>query len=145
MSSYPVIDSVRVAVMSPEGLVVMARRAEGHQQAGMLEVFGGKVDKGERPLDAAIRELDEEYRQGVEFVNLEPVECKPYTYVTPEYREKTMRVHAFLASALRPVQSFLSEEHMGGSQVLVPPHQVSELPNVTRASKLAMDALAILL
>ena len=51
---------VAVALVDPDGRVLIAQRPEGKAMAGMWEFPGGKVDPGERPEDALIRELDEE-------------------------------------------------------------------------------------
>src|SRR5665647_642782 len=52
--------SIRTLVENGRGEFAMARRAPGFERAGMWEFPGGKVDPGEMPLDAALRELVEE-------------------------------------------------------------------------------------
>ena len=51
---------VAVALLDPDGRVLLAQRPEGKAMAGLWEFPGGKVEPGERPEDALIRELDEE-------------------------------------------------------------------------------------
>lgn len=51
---------VAVALVDPDGRVLIAQRPEGKAMAGLWEFPGGKVDPGERPEAALIRELDEE-------------------------------------------------------------------------------------
>lgn len=51
---------VACAVVDRDGRVLLARRPEGRDMAGLWEFPGGKVDPGERPEDALIRELAEE-------------------------------------------------------------------------------------
>jgi 8-oxo-dGTP diphosphatase len=49
-----------VALIDPEGRVLLAKRPEGKSLAGLWEFPGGKVDPGETPEAALIRELKEE-------------------------------------------------------------------------------------
>jgi 8-oxo-dGTP diphosphatase len=48
------------ALIDPDGRVLLARRPEGKPLAGLWEFPGGKVDAGETPEAALIRELKEE-------------------------------------------------------------------------------------
>jgi len=49
-----------VALIDPEGRVLMAQRPEGKSMAGLWEFPGGKIEPGETPEIALIRELQEE-------------------------------------------------------------------------------------
>ncbi|MDB6176790.1 (deoxy)nucleoside triphosphate pyrophosphohydrolase [Paracoccus sp. Z330] len=49
-----------VALIDPDGRVLLAQRPEGKPMAGLWEFPGGKVEPGETPEVALIRELDEE-------------------------------------------------------------------------------------
>ncbi len=49
-----------VALIDPDGRVLIARRPEGKAMAGLWEFPGGKVEPGETPEAALIRELREE-------------------------------------------------------------------------------------
>ena len=49
-----------VALIDPDGRVLLAQRPEGKSLAGLWEFPGGKVDPGETPEAALIRELHEE-------------------------------------------------------------------------------------
>ena len=49
-----------VALIDPDGRVLLAQRPEGKSLAGLWEFPGGKVDPGETPEAALIRELREE-------------------------------------------------------------------------------------
>jgi 8-oxo-dGTP diphosphatase len=49
-----------VALIDPDGRVLLAQRPEGKSMAGLWEFPGGKVEPGETPEAALIRELKEE-------------------------------------------------------------------------------------
>lgn len=51
---------VAVALIDTDGRVLIAKRPEGKSLAGLWEFPGGKVEPGERPEAALIRELKEE-------------------------------------------------------------------------------------
>ena len=51
---------VAVALIDPDGRILLAQRPEGKSLAGLWEFPGGKVETGETPEAALIRELSEE-------------------------------------------------------------------------------------
>lgn len=59
-AAVPTVLVVAVALIDPDGRVLIAKRPEGKQLAGLWEFPGGKVEPGERPEAALIRELREE-------------------------------------------------------------------------------------
>ena len=56
----PIVLVVAVALIDVDGRVLIAKRPEGKKLAGLWEFPGGKVEPGERPEAALIRELREE-------------------------------------------------------------------------------------
>lgn len=56
----PVILVVAVAMVDHDGRVLLAQRPAGKKMAGLWEFPGGKVETGERPETALVRELKEE-------------------------------------------------------------------------------------
>jgi 8-oxo-dGTP diphosphatase len=71
---------VAAALVDPDGRVLIAQRPEGKQLAGLWEFPGGKVDPGERPEAALIRELGEELGIEVEEACLAPLTFASHTY-----------------------------------------------------------------
>jgi len=51
---------VACAVVDPDMRILLAQRPEGKAMAGLWEFPGGKIEAGETPEDALIRELQEE-------------------------------------------------------------------------------------
>lgn len=51
---------VAAALIDKDGRILLAQRPEGKSMAGLWEFPGGKVDEGETPEAALIRELSEE-------------------------------------------------------------------------------------
>jgi 8-oxo-dGTP diphosphatase len=58
--SKPVILVAACALVDVDGRVLIAQRPEGKQLAGLWEFPGGKVEPGEAPEQALVRELKEE-------------------------------------------------------------------------------------
>ena len=60
MPVVPVVPVVAAAVVDRAGAVLIAQRPPGKHLAGRWEFPGGKVDLGESPEAALVRELEEE-------------------------------------------------------------------------------------
>lgn len=71
---------VAVALVDPEGRVLIAQRPEGKKMAGLWEFPGGKVEAGETPEGALIRELSEELGIAVKEPCLAPFTFASHTY-----------------------------------------------------------------
>ena len=69
-----------VALIDADGRVLLAKRPEGKSLAGLWEFPGGKVESGERPEQALIRELNEELGIDVERSCLAPLTFASHTY-----------------------------------------------------------------
>ncbi len=69
-----------VALIDPDGRVLLAQRPEGKSMAGLWEFPGGKVEAGETPEGALVRELHEEL--GIETWSscLAPLTFASHTY-----------------------------------------------------------------
>ncbi len=71
---------VAAALVDDEGRVLIAQRPQGKQLAGLWEFPGGKVEAGETPELALIRELDEELGIVVKEACLAPFVFASHTY-----------------------------------------------------------------
>ncbi|OAI25268.1 NTP pyrophosphohydrolase [Methylosinus sp. R-45379] len=71
---------VAAALVDPQGRVLIAQRPQGKQLAGLWEFPGGKLDPGERPEQALVRELAEELGIEVETADLAPLTFASHAY-----------------------------------------------------------------
>lgn len=69
-----------VALIDRDGRVLLAQRPEGKSMAGLWEFPGGKVDPGETPEAALIRELHEELGIGTWESCLAPLTFASHAY-----------------------------------------------------------------
>lgn len=60
MENISTMTVVAAALVNREGQVLLQQRPEGKQMAGLWEFPGGKIEPGERPEAALVRELEEE-------------------------------------------------------------------------------------
>jgi 8-oxo-dGTP diphosphatase len=80
--ALPLVLVAAVALVDADGRVLLARRPEGKPMAGLWEFPGGKVDPGETPETALIRELAEEL--GIDVA----ASClAPFTFASHAYPE----------------------------------------------------------
>lgn len=69
-----------VALIDADGRVLIARRPEGKAMASLWEFPGGKVEAGERPETALLRELKEELGINVSEACLAPLTFASHSY-----------------------------------------------------------------
>jgi 8-oxo-dGTP diphosphatase len=76
----PCILVVAAALIDPDGRVLIAQRPPGKNMAGLWEFPGGKIETGETPEAALIRELREELGIHVQAPCLAPFTFASHTY-----------------------------------------------------------------
>lgn len=76
----PIVLVAAVALIDVDGRVLLAERPPGKHLAGMWEFPGGKVQPGETPEAALIRELDEELGIGTHESCLAPFTFASHSY-----------------------------------------------------------------
>ena len=82
MTDLPTVLVAAVALFDVDGRVLIAQRPAGKSMAGVWEFPGGKVEPGETPERALIRELREEL--GIDTVE----SClAPFTFASHAYEE----------------------------------------------------------
>lgn len=71
---------VAIALQDADGRYLLAQRPEGKSMAGLWEFPGGKIEPGESPEQALIREIFEELGVEIEAKHLEPVTFTSFAY-----------------------------------------------------------------
>lgn len=80
--SRPIVLVAAVALVDGDGRVLVAQRPEGKAMAGLWEFPGGKVEPGETPEAALIRELREELGIDTKAACLAPFTFASHGYET---------------------------------------------------------------
>ena len=75
-----------VALIDRDGRLLLAQRPEGKPMAGLWEFPGGKIEPGETPETALIRELDEELGINTAASCLAPLSFASHRYDASESR-----------------------------------------------------------
>ena len=76
----PVITVAAAALVNAEGQILVAQRPEGKAMAGLWEFPGGKLEPGETPEAALIRELKEELGIDTNHSCLSPIAFASHSY-----------------------------------------------------------------
>lgn len=76
----PLVLVVAAALYNANGEILLAQRPEGKSMAGLWEFPGGKVEPGETPARALVRELQEELSISVDEVDLTPITFASHDY-----------------------------------------------------------------
>lgn len=87
---------VAAALFNDHGRVLLAQRPEGKAMAGLWEFPGGKLEDGETPEAALVRELREELSIEINEKDLKPLTFTSFAYqsfhlLMPLYRCETWR------------------------------------------------------
>jgi 8-oxo-dGTP diphosphatase len=78
----PLLLVAACALVDADGRVLLSQRPEGKTLAGLWEFPGGKVDPGETPEQALVRELQEELGIETKIACLAPLTFASHTYET---------------------------------------------------------------
>ena len=76
----PILWAVAAVLVNEKGHILLAERPPGKSMAGVWEVPGGKIEPGETPEEALIRELKEEIGVDVEEEDLTPLSFISFPY-----------------------------------------------------------------
>ena len=82
---------IALAIVVREGLVLVAERAAAQHLPGTWEFPGGKIEEGEEPADAALRELREE-------TGLTSASATALLVSVHDYPDRRLRFHAFVVT-----------------------------------------------
>ena len=81
-NAVPITLVVAAALVDPDGRVLIAERPPGKAMAGLWEFPGGKIEPGETPESALIRELYEELG-----ITVKPACLAPFTFASHGYQQ----------------------------------------------------------
>lgn len=112
-----VVHVVAGLIRDPRGRILLARRTEGRDLAGLWEFPGGKVEAGENAEAALARELREEL--GIEAEVGEPLVAVPQRYPHKRLRLDVRRIARWRGSA---------RGQEGQALAWVPPHKLPDYP-----------------
>ncbi len=87
----PIVIVAACALLDQESAVLIAKRPEGRPLAGLWEFPGGKVEAGEEPEEALIRELHEEL--GIDIVKRD---LTPLTFASHAYPDFHLLMPVYL-------------------------------------------------
>jgi 8-oxo-dGTP diphosphatase len=85
-TAMPMLTVVCAALIDGEGRVLLQQRAPGRAMAGLWEFPGGKVEPGERPEAALVRELEEELG-----IQVDPAQLAPAAFASADGAEASGR------------------------------------------------------
>ncbi len=119
LSDVKTVLVVAVALIDTDGRVLIAQRPEGKQLAGLWEFPGGKVEPGERPEAALIRELKEELG-----IDVNEACLAPFVFTSHAYESFHLLMPLYLCRRWSGVVQ--AREHSGLKWVR--PAQLSDYP-----------------
>jgi 8-oxo-dGTP diphosphatase len=130
----PIVIVAACALLDPEGAVLIAKRPAGRPLAGLWEFPGGKVETGERPEDALIRELREEL--GIEIA---AGDLTPLTFASHAYPEVHLLMPVYLCRRWRGAAA----AHEGQELLWVKPDTLHlyDMPPADEPLKVALPKL----
>ena len=79
-AGLPIVTVVAVALLDADGRILLAQRPPGKTMAGLWEFPGGKLEAGETPEAALVRELQEELGVDIRASCLAPLTFASHSY-----------------------------------------------------------------
>ncbi len=90
-NARPLVIVAAAALVRDDGRLLLAQRPEGKSMAGLWELPGGKLEPGESPQTALVRELREELEIGVD-----PADLQAFTFAAHGYEKFELLMPVFL-------------------------------------------------
>ena len=95
-AGYPLLFVVAAALIAEDGRVLVQQRAPHRSMPGLWEFPGGKVEAGETPEAALVRELEEELG-----VQLDPDALMPTAFASEALGDRHLLLLLYTATAWR--------------------------------------------
>jgi 8-oxo-dGTP diphosphatase len=119
VTKNPTLTVVAAALVDGEGRVLLQQRSPGREMAGLWEFPGGKIDEGERPEAALIRELKEELG-----IDIDAACLAPATFASADLGERHLLLLLYICRKWRGTPQPLDATALKW----VRPNQMSALP-----------------
>jgi 8-oxo-dGTP diphosphatase len=118
-SQKPVVFVSAVALVDRDGRVLIAQRPPEKSMAGLWEFPGGKIEPGETPELALIREMKEELG-----ITIKPACLSPLTFASHAYED----FHLFMPLFVCRVWEGFATPREGQELKWVPPTSLNDYP-----------------
>jgi len=82
VGEHPIVTVVAVALVDVDGRILISQRPRGKPMAGLWEFPGGKIEIGESPEKALIREIKEELN-----IDVSDKCLAPFTFASHKYEK----------------------------------------------------------
>lgn len=115
----PVVLVVAVALIDGDGRVLVAQRPVGKSMAGLWEFPGGKVEAGESPEAALVREIQEELS-----IEVKEACLAPFTFASHAYDDFHLLMPLYVC---RRWEGMIAARE-GQALKWVQPHALGDLP-----------------
>jgi 8-oxo-dGTP diphosphatase len=129
MKPLKIIHVAAAALINADGRLLLAQRPEGRSMAGLWEFPGGKIEPGETPEAALVRELREEL--GIEVA---AEDLAPLTFASHAYEDFHLFMPLFVCRVwrgdvtAREGQGFVWAEAARVSSYAMPPADIPLIP-----------------
>jgi 8-oxo-dGTP diphosphatase len=90
-NARPLVIVAAAALVRDDGRLLLAQRPEGKSMAGLWELPGGKLEAGESPQTALVRELREELE-----ISVSEADLQPFTFASHAYEKFDLLMPVFL-------------------------------------------------
>jgi 8-oxo-dGTP diphosphatase len=115
----PTVFVAAAVLQQHSGEILLAQRPYGKSMAGLWEFPGGKIESGEKPRAALVRELAEELA-----IAAAPDDCLPLTFVEYAYPDFLLLMPVYL---LRRWQGDIRPQEAQAT-IWVPPQNIQNYP-----------------
>ncbi len=115
----PVVQVSAVALVDRDGRVLIAQRPPGKSMSGLWEFPGGKIEPGETPEAALVREMKEELG-----ITIKPACLYPLTFASHAYEDFHLFMPLFVC---RVWEGFVTGKE-GQELKWVPPTSLNDYP-----------------
>ncbi len=137
-----------VGIVYQDGKVFVTRRKEGQSFTGLCEFAGGKIEKGESPFGAMVREVQEEIGVNVEKAVLiehykhqyDDKEVELYFYLATQYKGKPFGKEGQDGQWIA-ISDLKSEEFLSGTKVIIDSLQAGKYNSFFTKSNYSNDNL----